>query len=104
MLGKLKFINTLSYIERAGSEYKYFDIDSWSEVASLVNNSEAEIFKINKQFIDDALSKGNSIYLSHDPFDPLVRTGYYEMELDYIQNVLKGTPKPAGSNLWVVEF
>jgi hypothetical protein len=104
LLGKLNYLNTLSYIDRAGKDYKYFDIDYWDDVSALVNNNKQEIFKINKQFIDDALSQRNTIYLSHNPFDPLIRDGYFEMELDYIENVLRGKIKSVEPDLWIVEF
>ncbi len=104
MLGKYNVPGTLSYIKRAGTEYKYFDMEDWLNISYLVNNNADEIFRVNKQFIDDALSKGNTIYLSHDPFSPLIRDGYYKMELDYIENVLKGRIKKIDIDLWFIEF
>jgi|GEM_PF-1470543 len=103
MLGKLNWSGTSSYIDRAGSEYKYFNINDWEGISDLVEDNSEEIFRINRQFIENAIQAGNTFYLSHNPFDPLVRTGYYKMELDYIEDI-GGIIKPISDNLWMIEF
>ncbi len=81
MLGKESFSGTFPYFDRAGTEYKHFRFDGngWSNLFELVNSNTEEMWKINKKFIDDAKTKGNQFFLSHDPNNPLIRQGFYKM-------------------------
>lgn len=58
-----------SYIERAGNTHTYFDLgDKWNEIKKLVNESDDEMWRINKQFIDDQKALGKEFYFSHEPW------------------------------------
>lgn len=58
-----------SYTSKAGTEYTYFDFgDKWDELYNLVNKSDDEIWKINKEFIDRQRSANKEFWFSHDPF------------------------------------
>ena len=63
------------------------------------------MWKVNKKFINDAKAKGNQIFLSHDPDNPLIRQGFYKMELDYIEEpTMNGRIEKISNDLWKVTF
>ena len=106
LLGKLDYEGTLSYVQRAGNEYKYFKFDGtgWTDLFGLIESNVDEMWKVNKKFIDDAYSKGDEIFLSHNPYDAKIRTGFYKMEIDYIEHILNGKIEKISNDLWKVTF
>ena len=107
MLGKESFNGTIPYFDRAGTDYKYFrfDGDGWSNLFGLIDSNVDEMWKVNKKFIDEAKAKGDQIFLSHDPYDPLIRQGFYKMELDYIEGpTMNGRIDQISEDLWKVTF
>lgn len=83
MLGKFEE-NGISYVTEAGTDYCYYTLDNWSEVTSLVNNSRSEMWKINKQFLDDMYMQGKEFFMSHDPD---LATDFFKQEVDYIREL-----------------
>ena len=106
MLGKESYSGTISYFDRASSEYKYFRFpdNDWGNLFGLVSSNEDEMWKVNKKFIDNARAAKNEFFLSHDPFYLDIRRGFYKRELDYIENTLKGEITPVGEDLWKINF
>lgn len=105
MLGKEFFAGTIPYYDRASSLwYKYFRLEpsNWSNISSLIGENFDEMWKINKQFIDDAISANNSIYLSHSPLDPEVVTGFYAREINYLITEYGATFTKISDDLWKV--
>ncbi|WKS95939.1 hypothetical protein [Riemerella columbina] len=101
MLGKYDGGGETSYIKRAGDDYTYFDLgsDGWDEAYKIVMNDD-EMWKINKQFLDEQKSIGCKFYYSHDPYKA---TGFMLREVDYIKNNLKAKKiEKINSNLWEV--
>lgn len=85
--------------------YSYFKIDSelWSQLESEAMKNYDEIWKVNKQFIDDQIEAGNRILMSNDPyqgyyFDDGSRR-FYQREIDYLKE-LGYSFKSIGDNLW----
>ncbi len=85
--------------------YSYFKMDSelWSQLESEAMKNYDEIWKVNKQFIDDQIDAGNRILLSNDPyqgyyFDDGSRR-FYQREIDYLKE-LGYSFKSIGDNLW----
>lgn len=103
MLGKYDGGGTSGYVSRAGTDYTYFDIgeDAWSNLESLVNKNSDEMWKINKQFIDNQKSLNREFYFSHDP---KFATGTYLREINYLTNDLKGNVVPINSNTWKIQW
>lgn len=84
MLGKYDNGGPSSYINRAGSDHVYFDMgDKWDEAYSLVNESNEEIWKINKRFIDNQKTQGKEFWFSHDPYSPL-NEQFFAKEVNYL--------------------
>lgn len=70
MLGKYGDGGAASYIQRAGKDHTYFDMGSvkWKEAEALVNKNADEMWRINKQFIDEQKALGKEFYFSHEPW------------------------------------
>jgi hypothetical protein len=70
MLGKYLDGGEKSYITRAGSDHTYFDMgaEKWKEAEKLVNNSSDEMWRINKQFIDEQKALNKEFYFSYEPW------------------------------------
>ena len=112
MLGKYDNGTTSSYISRAGDEYTYFDLGNkgWNEAYQIVQSDE-QMWRINKAFLDQQKELGCEFYFSHNPFDPKIRTGFTAREIEYLtRSVEEGglggriNPTPIGKDLWKVEF
>ena len=112
MLGKYDNGTTSSYISRAGDEYTYFDLGDkgWNEAYQIVQSDE-QMWRINKAFLDQQKELGCEFYFSHNPFDPKIRTGFTAREIEYLtRSVEEGglggriNPTPIGKDLWKVEF
>jgi hypothetical protein len=59
-----------SYQNRAKAEgCTYFELDNWKEIEVLVNKNEEELWKINKQFIDNQKALNKEFYFSHNPWN-----------------------------------
>jgi hypothetical protein len=84
MLGMWDGGGANSYITKAGKNHTYFDFgNKWDEVYRLVNKSDDEIWKINKEFIDRQKSAGKEFWFSHDPFSPK-NEQFFAREVNYI--------------------
>ncbi|GHT11854.1 hypothetical protein FACS189426_14370 [Bacteroidia bacterium] len=68
MLGKYLDGGDKSYIARAGKDHTYFDMgaEKWIEAKELVG--EDEMWKINKQFIDEQKALSKDFYFSYEPW------------------------------------
>ncbi|GHT71694.1 hypothetical protein FACS189455_4110 [Bacteroidia bacterium] len=67
MLGQYLENNPTSYHIRAKNEgYTYFELDNWKEAEALVNKNYDELWKINKQFIDNQKALNKEFYFSHN--------------------------------------
>jgi hypothetical protein len=84
MLGMWDGGGANSYITKAGKNHTYFDFgNKWDEVYGLVNKSDDEIWKINKEFMDRQKSAGKEFWFSHDPFSPK-NEQFFAREVNYI--------------------
>lgn len=106
MLGKYDNNTMTSYIQRAGMEHSYFDMGAtnWNDAKTIVDNNLEEMWRINKQFIDNRRALGKDFYLSHAP---LTDNTFYSREIQYltkpvVQRGLGGTIVDQGNNLWKV--
>ena len=90
MLGKYDEPGTLSYIERAGNDHTYFQlsVSAWNEAKSLVNNSLDEMWRINRQFIDEQKALGKEFFLSHEPWKER-STSFLSREAEYLEAISK---------------
>ncbi len=70
MLGKYLDGGEASYIKRAGKEYTYFDLgkEKWAEAEKFVYNNPDEMWRINKQFIDEQKALNKDFYFSYEPW------------------------------------
>ena len=105
MLGKYIEDSPLSYNARAGKDHTFFEMkdELWREVSQKVNNDHKEIWKINKQFIDEQFKQKKDFFLSHNPEN---QKGFYFDEIDYLTgtNNLKGKIIRINETLWKIEF
>ena len=84
MLGLWDGGSSNSYISKAGKEYTYFDFgDKWDEVYTLIRKNDNEIWRINKQYIDEQKALGKDFYFSHDPFSPKDHQ-FFAREVNYL--------------------
>jgi hypothetical protein len=80
-----------SYIQRAGTEHMYFDMEkSWNSVEEIYDVNDIEMFDLfNRPALDDAISGKKNFIFSHDP-----RTSYKSFlydEWEYIKEQLNLT-------------
>ena len=85
MLGKYLDGGPNSYIQRAGSDYTYFDMGTtkWEEAESLVGKNADEMWKINKEFIDRQKALNKEFYFSQEPWKALSHE-YLSKEAEYL--------------------
>jgi hypothetical protein len=84
MLGMWDNGRETSYVNRAGNEYTYFNMgDKWSEAENLVNKNKSEMWKINKQFIDEQHKAKKEFWFSHDPYSPKTDQ-FFSDEVSYL--------------------
>ena len=84
MLGMWDGGGASSYIAKAGNNHTYFDFgDDWDGAYKLVNESNDEIWKINKTFIDNQKAANKEFWFSHDPFSPL-NEQFFAREVNYL--------------------
>ena len=50
----------------------------------MVNGNKEEMWRINKQFLDNQIAKGKTIRLSHDP--KIEDGSYFNREIDYLKS------------------
>ncbi|MGX7112875.1 hypothetical protein [Gemella cuniculi] len=77
--------NGISYLDVAKKHKDtYFDMgtESWNKTLKIVNGNEQEMWRINKQFLNNQIAKGKTIRLSHDPNKA---TGFYDYEIKYLK-------------------
>jgi hypothetical protein len=103
MLGKY-VEDATSYIKRAGNSHAYFDMgDEWNKAKALVNNSDDEMWRINKQFIRNAKKDGKEFFFSHDPrleTDSFLKDEYdFLIELGGKKDLIK-----IENNLWKMDW
>ena len=85
MLGKYDNGRPTSYITKAGTEYKYFDLgDKWNWAQSEFGLSDNDMFDLfNKPFLDDGIKSGATFHFSHDPTNA---TGALKDEFKHIMD------------------
>lgn len=85
MLGKYDAGGSTSYIQRAGNNHTYFDMGptKWAEAEALVGANSVEMWKINKQFIDEQKVLGKEFYFSHEPWNAQTHE-YLSKEAEYL--------------------
>jgi hypothetical protein len=67
MLGKYADDAT-SYTKRSGNDHTYFDLgEDWNKIKVTVNSNDYEMWRINKQFIENAKKNNKEFLFSHDP-------------------------------------
>lgn len=105
MLGKFDKINmSKSYNIRAKKgNYTYFELDNWEEVSKSVNGSRDEMWKVNKQFLENEIKKGKDFYLSHDPLR-LDKSYFYKREIEYLKGRGATFDYVKKDNIWKVNF
>ncbi len=88
MLGKYLDGGSNSYIQRAGTDHTYFDLGStkWKEAEALVNNNADEMWKINKQFIDEQKALNREFYFSQEPWKAQSHE-YLSKEAEYLIDI-----------------
>ncbi|MGQ1948765.1 hypothetical protein ACT3CD_16865 [Geofilum sp. OHC36d9] len=102
MLGKYKVPNTKSYIERAGKTHTYFDLgDKWNDIKKLVNGSDDEMWRINKQFIDNQKALNKEFYFSHEPWKAGTKE-FLSREAEYLIDLGAKDFQKIGDDLWKV--
>ncbi|WP_227021022.1 fibronectin type III domain-containing protein [Arenibacter algicola] len=73
-----------SYVTKAGNNHTYFDFgEKWDEAYKLVNESDDEIWRINKEFIDQQRAANKEFWFSHDPFSPK-NEQFFAREVNYL--------------------
>ncbi len=94
-----------SYNYRAGKDHTFFEMkgDLWEEVVLKTNNDKEEIWKINKEFIDQQAKANKEFFLSHDPYNPDFYDGFYKKEIDYLTIDLKHSIEKIQENLWRIK-
>ncbi len=96
MLGKFdKDLSKVSYNRAAGKEYVFYELDNWDDIFKLVDESRAEMWKINEKLIKDQFESGKPFYFSHNPNDiDIVGEGsFYELEIDLLKQLINNKYK-----------
>lgn len=102
MLGKYDAGGSTSYIQRAGTDHTYFNLGStWEEAELLVNKSEDEMRRINKQFIDDQKILGKDFFFSHEPWKPQSHE-FLSREAEYLIDLGAKDFQKIADDLWKV--
>jgi hypothetical protein len=84
MLGMWDGGGSASYITKAGDKHSYFDFgDKWDEAYKLVNESNDEVWRINKLFIDRQKLANKEFWFSHDPFSAK-NEQFFAREVNYL--------------------
>lgn len=65
-------------------------MDNWDEIYKIVNESDDEMWEINKQFIDNSYNQNKPFYFTHDP---LKADRFFKKEVDYLTDKLKRNGK-----------
>ncbi len=92
-----------SYTKRAGTDHTYFDMGGakWSEAEALVGSNSDEMWRINKEFIDQQKALGKDFYFSHEPWD--YPTGKYRSrEAEYLIDLGAKDFQKINENTWRV--
>lgn len=102
ILGKYVKNSPLSYDKVAGKEYTYFNLDNWEDVSKMFAGSYDEMWKINKQFIDNQIKVGKDIFFSHDPQKEIDEVDYsfFLREIEYLMDLGCKNFEKVGDNLW----
>lgn len=103
MLGKYLDGGNTSYIARAGKDHTYFDMgmEKWAEAEALVNKNADEMWRINKQFIDEQKSLGKEFYFSYEPW--IVQSHeYLSKEAEYLIDLGAKDFLKINDNTWKV--
>lgn len=84
MLGMYDKGASTSYINKAGNDFTFFSMgDLWDEASYLVDKNNDEIWRINKQFIDNQILLKKEFWFSHDPFSPK-NEQFFAREVNYL--------------------
>ena len=108
MLGEYIEKSSLSYDEVAKKgEYTYFSMeDKWNKAVKIVDNGDeihlkAEMWKINKQFIDEQRALGKEFYFAQEPWK--FPTGKFRsLEAEYLIDLGAKDFIEIGNNIWKV--
>jgi hypothetical protein len=103
MLGKYLDGGEQSYVTRAGKDYTYFDmgVEKWKEAETLVNKNSEEMWRINKQFIDEQKALGKEFYFSYEPW--IVQSHeYLSKEAEYLIDLGAKDFLKINDNTWKV--
>ncbi|MBC6181837.1 hypothetical protein HB796_13745 [Listeria welshimeri] len=77
----------LSVAKKNGDTYFDLGTEGWDEASKLVNGNIDEMWKINKQFLDDQMALGKDFNLSHNPTPgSSTYNGYYQREIEYLKS------------------
>lgn len=80
-----------SYINVAKSQdASYFDLgnDGWNNASEMVGGNEAEMWRINQQYLDQQIAKGSDFIFSHEPnISSPYYNGFYKREIQYLTEV-----------------
>ncbi|MDR3048130.1 MAG: hypothetical protein LBU51_11100, partial [Bacteroidales bacterium] len=86
MLGRYIKDDPSSYHIRADREgYTYFQLDDWDNVEKLVSKNADEMWRINKQFLDEQKALNKEFYFSHNLWEyeaPSFRSSEAEYLID----------------------
>ena len=101
-LGKYEEINRELSYETVAKKHKdtYFDMGKkgWNEASAMVNGNKAEMWRVNKQFLDTQIAKRKTIRLSHDP--NVKWRGYYGDEIEYLRDNNYIIDKESTGGVW----
>jgi hypothetical protein len=108
MLGKYDEPGTLSYIERAGTDHTYFDlgVEKWDEAKKIVDNNideswKSEMWRINKEFINQQKKFDKDFYLSHEPWKSTTKE-FFSKEAEYLIDLGAKDFLKINDNTWKV--
>ncbi|GHV47113.1 hypothetical protein FACS1894180_9600 [Bacteroidia bacterium] len=67
----------------------------------VINRNDDEMWKINKQFIDEQKALNKEFYFS---LDPEFADGFYLKEIHYLTDELNGIIVKINNNTWKIQF
>jgi hypothetical protein len=102
MMGKYTD-DVTSYTKRAGTDHTYFDLgEEWNKIKTTVNGNDDEMWRINRQFIENAKKDGKEFFFSHDPRLEMTNSSLKQEYNLLIQLGAKKELKQVENNLWQV--
>ena len=98
MLGRYVEGSASSYEKRAGEMFTYFELDNYEKIREIVGSEK--MWDINRQFLDDAISKGKKFIFSHNPNEAV--GGAFQKEVDYLKSKGYTNFRQLNDNTWEV--